>query len=248
MESPTFNEASLRRPTEARTRIAREVFDRQKALNECPAHMRAVFQDLFDRIDKLEMSIHFYEFAHGKRKEGPRAALTKRFSETEIDAARAVSEKWNQYKYLKQRHLIVELRREQFTLRDSYIEKHTRHTPPEPDLDPVHLDFDAEIPVFPLGLVGAPFSDLVFKPDDELNPHTYTEKELDTLTHHYWNKKSQSRPQLYFDFGELEHVYELFGQLNELEEELDDLPIESNLKKLLDTLRYYINLTDLTEA
>lgn len=248
MESPTFNEASLRRPTEARTRVPREVFDRQKALEECPEHMRAVFQDLFDRIDKLEMSIHFYEFAHGKRKEGPRAALTKRFDESDIYAAEQIASKWNQYKYLKQRHLIVELRREQFTLRDSYIEKHLRHTPPEPDLDPVHLDFDAEIPVFPLGLVGAPFSDLVFKSEDKLNPYTYTEKELDVLTHHYWNKKSQSRPLLFFDFGELEHVYELFGQLNELEEELDDLPIESNLKKLLDTLKYYISLTDLTEA
>ena len=248
MESPTFNEASLRRPTEARTKIAREVFDRQKALEECPEHMRAVFQDLFDRIDKLEMSIHFYEFAHGKRKEGPRAALLKRFNQSEIAAAEQIASKWNQFKYLKQRHLIVELRREQFTLRDSYIERHLRHTPPEPDLDPVHLDFDAEIPVFPLGLVGAPFSDLVFKSDDKLNPFTYTEKELDVLTHHYWNKKSQSRPQLFFDFGELEHVYELFGQLNELEEELDDLPIESNLKKLLDTLKYYISLTDLSEA
>lgn len=248
MESPTFNEASLRRPTEARTKIAREVFDRQKALEECPVHMRVVFEDLFDRIDKLEMSIHFYEFAHGKRKEGPRVALLKRFDQSEIAAAEQIASKWNQFKYLKQRHLIVELRREQFTLRDSYIEKHLRHTPPEPDLDPVHLDFDAEIPVFPLGLVGAPFSDLVFKPDDKLNPFTYTEKELDVLTHHYWNKKSQSRPQLFFDFGELEHVYELFGQLNELEEELDDLPIESNLKKLLDTLKYYIGLTDLSEA
>ena len=248
MESPTFNEASLRRPTEARTRIAREVFDRQKALDECPEHMRAVFEDLFDRIDKLEMSIHFYEFAHGKRKEPPRTALTKRFSEAEVDAARAVAEKWNQFKYLKQRHLIVELRREQFTLRDSYIEKHMRHTPPEPDLDPVNLDFDAEIPVFPLGLVGAPFSELVFKQADDLNPTTYTEKELDVLTRHYWSKKEQSRPQLYFDFGELEHVYELFGQLVELEEELDALPIESNLGKLIATLKYYIALTDLTEA
>lgn len=101
MESPTFNEASLRRPTEARTRIAREVFDRQKALEECPVHMRAVFQNLFDRIDKLEMSIHFYEFAHGKRKEEPRTSLTKRFSEEEVDAARALAAKWNQYKYLK---------------------------------------------------------------------------------------------------------------------------------------------------
>ena len=248
MESPTFNEASLHRPTEARTKIAREVFDRSEALAQCPPHMVPIFQDLFDRIDKLEMSIHFYEFAHGKRKEGPRAALLKRFNQSEIAAAEQIASKWNQFKYLKQRHLIVELRREQFTLRDSFIDKHQRHGAIEPDLDPVHLDFDAEIPVFPLGLVGAPFSDLIFKPYDKLNPFTYTEKELDILTHHYWNKKSQSRPQLFFDFGELEHVYELFGQLNELEEELDDLPIESNLKKLLDTLKYYIALTDLSEV
>ena len=115
-------------------------------------------------------------------------------------------------------------------------------------MDPVNLDFDAEIPVFPLGLVGTPFSNLVFKTEENLNPHTYTEEELDTLAHHYWNKKSQSRPQLFFDFRELEHVYELFGQLNEIEEDLDALPLESNLKKLLDTLKYYIALTDLSEA
>jgi hypothetical protein len=57
MESPTFNEASLRRPTEARTRIAREVFDRQKALRDCPEYMRSTFEDLFARIDKLEAAI-----------------------------------------------------------------------------------------------------------------------------------------------------------------------------------------------
>ena len=248
MESPTFNEASLRRPTEARTRVAREVFDRQKALEECPEHMRAAFTDLFDRIDKLEMAIHFYEFAHGKRKEPPRTALTKRFSEEDVNAVRAISSTWNQYKYLKQRHLIVELRREQFTLRDSYIEKHLRHTPPEPDLEPVNLDFGAEIPVYPIGLVGEPFSDLVFRPHFQLNPFAYNEKELDALTHYYWKKKDAARPMLFFDFGDLEHVYELFGQLNELEEEIDALPLESNLKKLLDTLRYYIALTDLSEV
>ena len=248
MESPTFNEASLRRPSEARTKIARETFSRKDALAQCPPHMRPIFEDLFARIDRLEMSIHFYEFAHGKRKEPPREALTSKFSPEEIEAAQKLAASWNQFKYLKQRHLIVELRREQFTLRDSYIEKHLRHTPPEPDLDPVSLDFGAEIPVFPLGLVGEPFSNLVFKTETELNPYTYTEDEIERLTHFYWQKKEQSRPQLFFDFGELEHVYELFGQLNELEEEIDDLPIESNLKKLLDTLKYYIALTDLTEA
>ena len=248
MESPTFNEASLRRPTEARTKIAREVFDRNEALAQCPSHMKPIFEELFARIDKLELSIHWYEFDHGKRKEEPRSALQKRFTPEEVNAARKTASTWNQYKYLKQRHLIVELRREQFTLRDSYIEKHMRHTPPEPDLDPVNLDFDAEIPVFPLGLVGTPFSELVFKAETELNPYTYTEDEIDTLIKHYWSKKQQSRPQLFFDFGELEHVYELFGQLNEIEEDLDTLPLESNMKKLLDTLKYYIALTDLNEA
>ena len=248
MESPTFNEASLRRPSEARTKIARETFDRKEALAQCPPHMRPIFEELFARIDRLEMSIHFYEFAHGKRKEPPRETLTSRFSPEEIETARQIASKWNQYKYLKQRHLIVELRREQFTLRDSYIERHLRHTPPEPDLDPTSLDFDAEVPVYPIGLVGTPFSELVFKDLHNLNPHTYTEKELDTLTHLYWERKEKVRPVLFFDFGELEHVYELFGQLNELEEEIDALPLESNLKKLLDTLRYYIALADLTEV
>jgi hypothetical protein len=36
--------------------------------------------------------------------------------------------------------------------------------------------------------------------------------------------------------------------LNEIEEDLDTLPLESNMKKLLDTLKYYIALTDLSEA
>ena len=173
--------------------------------------MRPIFEDLFARIDRLELAIQFYEFAHGKRKEPPREELTSKFSSDEIEAAQKLASTWNQYKYLKQRHLIVELRREQFTLRDSYIERHLRHTPPEPDLDPTSLDFDAEVPVFPIGVMGAPFSELIFKDPSNLNPYTYTEKELDTLTHLYWERKEKVRPVLFFDFGELEHVYELFG-------------------------------------
>lgn len=248
MESPTFNEASLRQPTEARTRIVRENFDRQKALKECPAHLRPVFQELFARIDKLELAINFYEYEHGRRKEPPREALLKRFEEKEVEKIRKATTKWNQFHYLKQRHLIVELRREQFILRDAYVEKHLRHTPPEPELEPTNLDFGAEIPVFPMGLRGDPFSNLVFRKIEDLNPYTYNEKDLNALTHLYWNKKEQSRPALFFDFRELEHVYELFGQLIELEECAPTVNLESNLSKLLDTLKYYIELADLTEV
>lgn len=248
MESPTFNEASLRRPTEARTRVAREVFDRRKTLNECPAHLIPVFEDLFKRIDFIELQLNFYEFSHGRRKDPPREALQKRFTEEELKSAESTASKWNQFKYLKQRHLIVELRREQFTLRDTYVDKHLRHTPPEPELEIVNPDFDAEIPVFPLGLSSGPIGALLFKAQGNLNPSTYSEQDLEKVLKFYWDKISSSRPVVHFDFTNLEHVYELFGQLNELEESLDALPVDSTLRQLIDTLKYYIDLTDLTEA
>lgn len=248
MESPTFSEASLRRPTEARTRVAREVFDRRKTLSECPPHLVPVFEDLFKRIDSIELALNFYEFSHGRRKEPPRDQLQKRFSAEEIEATQQAVTKWNQFRYLKQRHLIVELRREQFTLRDTYIEKHVRHTPPEPEIDPVDPDFDAEIPVFPLGLSAGPIGGLVFREEENLNPSTYTENDLEKVLKFYWDKKSSARPAIYFDFTDLEHIYELFGQLNELEDSIGALPVNSNLSKLLDTLKYYIQMTDLTEA
>lgn len=248
MESPTFNEASLRRPTEARTRIAREVFDRKRTLNECPPHLVPVFEDLFKRIDFIELMLNYYEFSHGRRKEPPRAQLVKRFTQEELTKAEQTASKWTQFKYLKQRHLIVELRREQFTLRDTYIEKHLRHTPIEPDIEPIDPDFDAEIPVFPLGLLNGSIGALLFKDEENLNPSTYSEEDLEKVLKFYWNKKSESRPMIFFDFANLEHVYGLFNQLNEIEESISALPVDSNLSKVLDTLKYYIKMTNLTEA
>lgn len=248
MESPTFNEASLRRPTEARVRTTREVFDRQKTLQECPHYLIPVFKDLFKRIDMIELMLNFYEFAHGRRKEPPREQLQKRFAEEEIQKAESIAAKWNQFKYLKQRHLIVELRREQFTLRDTYTERHMSLATAEPEIDPVDPDFDAEIPVYPLGLLNGPVGSLIFRKEEELNPTTFNEQNLKEISKFYWDKKSESRPVTFFDFTNLEHIYELFGQLNDFEESIGALPINSNLGKLLDTLKYYIEMTDLTEA
>ena len=248
MESPTFNEASLRRPTEARVRTTREVFDRQKTLQECPHYLVPVFKDLFKRIDMIELMLNFYEFAHGRRKEPPREQLQKRFTEEEIQKAESISAKWNQFKYLKQRHLIVELRREQFTLRDTYAERHMSLATAEPEIDPIDPDFDAEIPVYPLGLLNGPVGSLIFRKEEELNPSTFNEQNLKEISKFYWDKKSESRPVTFFDFTNLEHIYELFGQLNDFEESIGALPINSNLGKLLDTLKYYIEMTDLTEA
>ena len=247
MESPAFNEATIRQSTEARTKISRETFSREKALKECPPHMIPLFEDLFLRIDTLELGIHFYEYAHGRRKEPPRDSLLSKFAADRIEQIKEQVSHWNQYKYLKQRHQIVELRREQFTMRDQYIEKVLRHSYIEPDFYGGDAEIESEIPVYPLGVKNGVLGALAFKDKLELYPKTYTAAEQEKLVKFLWQKREDERPPLYFDFEELEHVYELFRQLNELEMSTEDLPVESNLKQLLDTLRYYIDMTDLTD-
>lgn len=244
IEQPTFNESTIHRPTEARPRIVRETFDRQKALKECPPYMVSTFQDLFKRIDSLEIAINFYEFTHGKRKEPPRATLLAAFAQDEIDALEAKAKKWNQFKYLKQRHLIVELRREQFTLRDSFVSQIMRHTPPEPEAAPTSIDFEFEIPVYPLGMGGTILGKQIFQGLDQLVPANFEEKDLKPIIEFYWQKQNEKRPAAYFDFTDLEHVYEFFAQL----EDLKDSETTPSLKQLIETLEYYIAQADLDEV
>jgi hypothetical protein len=57
--------------------------------------MKPVYEDLFRRIDLLELTIQFYELAHGRRKEPPRAQLQQKFDLFEIAAAQETASKWN---------------------------------------------------------------------------------------------------------------------------------------------------------
>jgi hypothetical protein len=122
MESPTFNEASLSPLDSVPIKIKREVFSRKEALEKCPEHLRPTLVDLFHRIDELDLAINFYDLAHGKRINPPREELLGKFSEEEQQKLQEWSAKWNQYTYLKQRHHLVEMRREQYTIRDSFCE------------------------------------------------------------------------------------------------------------------------------
>lgn len=244
LESPTFNEASLRNLT-AKPKIVRENFDRTKALRECPSHLRQPFLDLFRQIDTIELGINFYEMAHGKRTKFSRDSLTKEFSPEQITQIQTNSQKWSQAKYLKMRHIIVELRREQFTMRDTYVTKITRHSCAEPEIDYQINEFDAEIPVFPLGLKDGPYAPLVF-PDFEMAPSAYTPDQISQVIKYYWQKKDMARPRIYFDFENPEHLYKLIGFQDDLQDSSDKQGEFSTTQKFLDTLEYYIARADLS--
>lgn len=244
MESPTFNEASLR-PPEFRPKVVREVFDRKKALQECPLHLHQIFVDLFKEIDTIDLCINLYELSHNKRKSPPRDSLIKKFTQEEISSYTEQTKKWTQQKYLKMRHLIVEKRREQFTLRDTYITKVNMHCAQEPISEPTNLEFDSEIPVFPLGLINSACAPLIF-PNHPIAPSHYSENQIEQMIKFYWINKQKQKPRLHFDFENPNHLYKLIGLQEDLEDQVQSNSIHSNTSPFLDTLQYYVDLTDLT--
>ena len=59
------------------------MFSRKEALAKCPDYLRESFVDLFRRIDELDLTINYYDLAHGRRKNPPRPELVARFTPEE---------------------------------------------------------------------------------------------------------------------------------------------------------------------
>lgn len=254
IESSSYDDILLQHPTEARPKIPRVVFSRSQTLRECPADMRDTFTSLFDQIDRLDLGINIYEWSHGRRKNPPREKLVEKFSQDEYAKIEEETRHWNQHIYLKKRHLLVEMRRQQFSLRDLYTTHIERHTP---NLDgynvhSVAVDFDAEIKVFPFGVQSKTndLSNLLFRPFDDLVPDNFTDKQLGKMVRLLWKKRHQEevkQKERYFDFRELEHVYHLFNAIYDLEDYSERATFYANTSKLLDTMNYYLREAKLSD-
>ena len=246
-ESPTFNENQIYSLTsKAPTKKVREVFSRSETLKTCPAHLTETYKSLWKEIDKTELTINLYELAHEKRTKEPRADLLKNLSEEECAQCADRAKTLNQFKYLKMRHLLVELRREQYTIQDSFKEKITLRAPVayQEDSPPI---FDADIPILPLGLQSAQsIPQLIFQPFNNLVPSAFTPSELKSISSYYWAKKdSQRMGSRCVSFTDLESVYQIFMSLGDLEDEEQN--ILTTTSNLIETLHYYIKEADLSD-
>lgn len=249
LEQPTFSEAGISALGSTQFRTKRETFSREEAITNVPPFLREQLLLLFSHIDKLELQIQYYEIMHGKRTKEIRAALLNKFTKEELDVLYEKVSHWNQYRYLRHRHELVELRREQYTLRDTY-QKRMFYAPTEQYQDDEPLDFDAGIAVLPLGAKHeSPLCTLVFQKWSELIPTNFTEEDLTLVSDLYWEKKNYAATaqEKWFDFREEKHVYALLDQLIELEGVIPEQKISSNLKALLAALTFYIEQANLNE-
>lgn len=181
-------------------KFERKNFDRQEARDHCPDYVRAAFEDLWRAIDELDYAIGCYDLAHNRRTKPIRSSLRERLSPEQQKAASAQAASWSSYIYLKMRHRLVEMRREQYTLRDSFATP-IQSIPSTTGVPAPSLTYE----VLPLGV--APGA--IFRPWSELRPDAFSETELRAISDLVWAKK-KSPPtgnQFWIDFREPEHVY-----------------------------------------
>ena len=226
---------------------SRDVFSRSEARKQAPPFLVQLFEGLWRNIDETELEINFYEERVGKRDKPPREELIKRFTSEEVETIRVRSQKLNQYKYLKLRHRLKELRTEQFTIRDSYKSTfnitQSIYSPKEKS-----FVFDYDIEVLPLGIKESEVGQLIF--DLNFDPRALTEQQQRIISNLIWKKKEVKDGKI-FDFRNLEMVYQLYLFKEELEDRVETIEydhlVENNLKKLIETLKFYEEITDLTD-
>lgn len=273
LEQPQFNEASLHPLDQVPLRQPRQVFSRRKALAECPPYMVDTFTDLFARIDHLDLVVEYWDLMHGKRKNPIRPTLLNKFSSEEQATIEQEAASLNQSQYLARRHLLVDLRREQYILRDQYAEPVVLMDTPRytPVMEPPVLAVD--VPVLPLGLVPASSTSLapegpdrarslVFVAKSSLVPASFNEEELAAISSLYWDNhrtKSNSSTnslgdvtiaapngtQLAIDMREVEHVYQVLQQWCDLTEAIDPDDFTCTLPRLLATVTFYAEWAEL---
>lgn len=245
LELPGFNEMQLRTLRTPPAKIPRIVFNRENALTNAPEWMQSYYKDLFKQIDTLELMLNYYELWSGKRKNPPRAKLMDRFTLEEAQELNERALRLSQFKYLKLKHLLVELRAEQYVFYDSFSNKVVSHSNAlDPTFQEEKLWIGEDVEVLPLGLKGR--GGLAAKIFADPRPGDFTEDELREVTELLWRPVHK---QLVLDFTKEDHILNLFRALEDLKDAKLEDPHEiyGTAASLVDTLLYYKERAGLTD-
>ena len=232
IESPTFNENSLRRLSDPPTRQPRIVFSRSQARKNCPSHLREDFEALWRQIDETEFIIQTYELLNQKRTAPIRDSLLGRFAPPEIETLRERAAALSGFHYLKLKRELVDLRTQQYILKDSYTQ--TLMSNPTPNFEIQQPpSFGDEIELRPLGWIwDLKLRQKVWRQDRFPEPKDFNEADLKALSKLIWRPRQESKQ--FFDFENRDHLYTYFGMRDELENASDDGSNYEGFKFVLD--------------
>lgn len=184
------------------TKKTRQVFSREKTRKNAPSNLIPLFEALWKEIDVLDLTLCLYEQKFGKRLTPPRAELLNRLSAKDQALAEAKSAQLTSFSYLKERHHLIELRTQQYTLQDSYLDPTPRVLSHQEAEEATLIPTEIEIyPVLP--------NDAFFQPFSELYPKNFKESELRLLSNILWRPRDTEAS---FDFRKESNLLELLEQ------------------------------------
>ena len=245
LAQPGFTEQQILSTEATRYKYPKETFSRSMARKTASPEALSILEELWKEIDSLELELNYYDLMHGKRTKPPREELISLFSNEEQQTLREQAAHLNQFQYLKKRHLLVELRREQYTIKDLYRPIKSLHSAPSTQLSQSISTIETDYPVAPIGLIGGlSIQEKLFPKDRYPIPSDFTQEELKTILQFYWARALQVNT---YDFRNPEHVGKTFEQFQQLNSERND-DILSNSNAFLDTLQFYIARADLSDT
>ena len=248
LESPTFNESMLRQPDMPVYKAPREVFSRSDARRLASPELLCELESLWRTIDETELLLAFYDLDHQKRTSPPRAQLLSRFNELEILSIHERAQHLNSYKYLQQKHSLVELRQQQYLYKDSYAPLMQTTPTFNTQVESPTFFWGTDIHILPLGLkyANSPLTKKLWRTDRFPEPKDFNDSELQELTKLLWRPAPST--QNFFNFENPAHLYLLDDVYLAARENLNVQgvqPLESNFNELLDTYDSYVALAQL---
>lgn len=147
-ENPAFNEEGICSVHDtAAKKVRKKTLDREEVRQAAPAEIRPIFEDLWRRIDRLDLEISEARFLKGKSEKPPRDSLLGRFSEEEIREIRERAAENTEATLNAKTRMLADLRNEQFVIQDATQNPHIRRNPIpyQPELEEI------EIRILPIG-------------------------------------------------------------------------------------------------
>lgn len=219
-ESPAFNESSVRSLGAPALKVRKPNFDRELARRQAPPHIRAELETLWEAIDELVATLA-----------NPNSDLIP-------------------YQRLRLRRLLIEKRREQYTLFDFYKPGPKKIIPKtySPTEDP---DIGAEIAIYPpLRSSNGKFSKILYPANRFPIPAdaaALCEADQRRLSRQIWEAKYETEDKKKFaiDLRNPDHLEQLFrAEIYDSEE----LPFGSAYAQLRPTIEYFFELTPLAPS
>lgn len=233
------------------TRIQKQVFSRKETRERLGIlkddKLLEEFEYLWRRIDETEYTVTLYSINTNRRKTPIREELEKRLSDEQKRYCAKHAARLNMYTWSKLRKYLVELRQQQYVLRDGYAPTVGR---PRQSYYVAHSDYIRMFQyVLPAGLFNKQnvFSKYVFM--YELGDAHFTSEYLPILISYLSELDKQHKDTARaFDFRNPDHIALLVYAKNDIDVNIDDyVDIEHReyLRSLLDTLEYYITMSKL---